>query len=255
MTSFRKTLVGAAVTAATRASPGTITIPGDKGGVLVAIELQVFGTLETVVNSGGLVELENDAVDWKPFQFYTHGLTVVTSGAAKAHPTRIPVHKRLPPNSTVTIHYTPQDDQSQKLAVTLCWETDINFNEGQQTFAMTGIGDAITQVTVAAKHVTIAIPAEKGGTLRAIQVQVWGTLETVVNSGGLVAITNDSADMTPFEFYTQSQTCVTCGAVELEPATIPCTKPCPSRSNMYADYTPQDNQSQKLSMTLIWTKS
>jgi len=253
MATYRKTLIGSAVTSTSRAKTGTITIPGGKGGVLTHVEFQVFGTLETVVNSGGLVELENDAVDWKPFEFYTHGLTCVTAGAAKAKPLRIPVHKKLPANSTVTVWYTPQDDQSQKLAVTIYWDTALSF-KGRQTYAKAGIGSAITQTTKASDHVTIDIPAEKGGIARAFMVQVWGTLETVVNSGGLVQLKNIDADPSwePFEFYTQSQTCVTSGGVELEPLFVPCALDLPGKSTVQLDYTPQDDQSQKLSLVVIW---
>lgn len=254
MASHRKTVVGAAVTNTARASPGTIAVPGGKGGVLTAIEAQVFGTLETVVNSGGLVELENDSVDWKPFEFYTHGATCVTEGGAQLAPHRIPVHKKLPSNSTVTVYYTPQDDQSQKLAITIHWETDISYRPSEQTYMKSGIGSAITQATIASAHVSITIPAEKGGTVVAIEAQVWGTLETVVNSGGLVALKNESADPSwePFESYTQSQTCVSAGGATLTPFRIPGKLDLPGNSTVKADYTPQDNQSQKLALTVIW---
>ncbi len=252
MPSHSKVLTGAAVTSTARASTGTIAIPSGKGGTLVAVEVQVFPTLETVVNGGGLVELENDALDWKPFEFYTQKQTCVTSGAVPLKPLRIKCKKKLPANSTVTVYYTPQDNQSQILTVTLHWiEGDFS---GKQTYMKAGIGSAITQVTIAADHVSIAIPAEKGGTLLAVMAQVWGTLETVVNAGGLVALKNESAKVgwEPSQFYTIGETCVTCGGVETEPQLIPKDLDLPGNSTVKADYTPQDNQSQKLSLTLIW---
>jgi len=252
MTTHSKTVIGSAVTAASRATTGTISIPSGKGGTLVAVEAQVFGTLETVVNTGGLVELENDAVDWKPFEFYTDKKTCVTLGAVPLTPTRIPCHKNLPANSTVTVYYTPQDDQSQKLSVTIHW-IEGAFS-GRQTYMKSGIGSAITQITTASAHVSISIPAEKGGRVKAIQAQVWGTLETVVNSGGLVALKNESAAVSwePTEFYTFGDTAVTSGGVELLPQLIPVDLDLPGNSTVKADYTPQDNQSQKLSLSIIW---
>lgn len=251
VTSHRKTKIGAAVTAASRAQTGTIAIEGGKGGIVTAIELTAWGTQETIVNSGGLVELENDAIDWKPFEFYVGGNTCVTEGGGNLDPLRIPVHKKLPANSTVTIWYTPQDNQSQKLSVVLFWETNLSYR-GVQTYAKSGIGSAITQVTIAAAHTTIEIPAEKGGAVKAFQVMVWGTLETVVNSGGLVAIDNNTDSYKPFEFYTNGITVVDAGGANIAPYMMPANLPAKARSIISVDYTPQDNQSQKISVVAIW---
>ena len=252
MTTHSKTVIGAAVTAASRATTGTITIPSGKGGILVAVEAQVFPVLTTVVNAGGLVELENDSVDWKPFEFYSNKVTCVTSGGAKLIPLRIKCHKPLPANSTVTVYYTPQNALSQKLSITLHW-IEGAFS-GRQTRSKAGIGDAVTATTAAKDHVSISIPAEKGGTVKAILAQVWGTLETVVCTGGLVALKNESARVSwePTEFYTQGETCKTCGGVEGEEETVPADLDLPGNSTAKADYTPQDDQSQKLSLTLIY---
>lgn len=255
MTSHREVKIGSAVTSATRAEAGTIT-NAQKEGTLTAIELQVFGTEETVVNSGGLVELRNDAIDWEPFEFYTAGLTCVTEGGGQLKPHRIQVHKKFPAGSTVTIYYTPKDNQSQKLAVTLFWETDVPFSPSEETLAKSGVGSALTQTTAAVDHVTIDIPAEKGGKVVAIQIQIHGTLETIVNSGGQVDLKNKSADPSwePFSFITQHSTVVDAGGAILEPYWQPCDLDLPAKSKVQCAYTPQDNQSQFLSLVVMWTR-
>jgi len=256
MSSHRKTVVGSAVTATTRAQTGTIDIPEGRGGVVTMIEAIAFGTMETVVNSGGKVEIECDGLDWKPFEFFIGGNTCVTEGGSEKKPTVIPVHKWLPAGSTLTVFYTPIDDQSQKLAVTVHWETHLSFDPSRETFMKGDLGTAITQTTVDADHNTITIPADKGGTVVAVQVIVWGTLETIVDSGGLVALKNESANPSwqPFEFYTHLNTCVDAGGSEITGQIIPCELDLPARSTVDGDFTPQDNQSQLLSLTVIWER-
>ena len=256
MASHRKTLVGSAVTAVDRAQTGTITIPGGRGGVLTAIELQVFGVITTVVNTGGLVELENDAVDWKPFEFYTQGQTCITSGASKSKPFRIPVHKKLPANSTVTVYYTPQNALSQKLAVTLFWETGMGFNMSRETLSKTGIGTPADCSGGVVDHVTIDIPAEKGGRAKALIFQVWGILTTVKHTGGLAKLKNIDASPSwePFEILTQTQSALTCGGVELEPLIEPCNLQLPGKSTVQVHFTAQHTANVALSLTVLWNR-
>jgi hypothetical protein len=247
---------GSAVTSTARASVGTYTVPAGKGGVLTGLEVTIFPTLETVVNSGGLVELVNDAVDWTPFEFYTGGVTCVTAGGANVDAYFLPCHKRLPANSIVTAYYTPQDNQSQKCMITLIWNTSVSFSAGKELFAVAGIGSAITQTTKASDHISFsAIPKQKGGRCKAVQTVVWGTAETVVNSGGLVTIQNKTLGLTEASFYTNSYTVVTEGGCQIKPKTMPYDFPVPELSTFTVDYTPQDNQSQALSMTIFYTKS
>lgn len=255
MVTYRDVITGAAVTSASRASPGTYTVPGGKGGVLIGIEVTIFPTAETVVQSGGLIEIENDSVDYKPLEFYVGGVTVVTEGGGNIKPYLFKCHKPFPGNSVLTAYYTPDDDQSQKCMITFIWETTMTFNPARETYAKSGIGSAITQVTIASAHITISIPKLKGGVMKAIQTVVWGTLETVVNSGGKVTVRNITADPSPYSFYTNGNTVVDAGGAQVEEKMVPGNLVVPGNSDFLFDYTPQDNQSQKLSAVVIWTRS
>lgn len=251
MTLYKKIVTGAAVTSTSRATTGTITIPGKKGGTLKAVTAMVYGTLTTVVNIGGKVEIENGSVDWKPFEFYTH----VSTGAganvsAQMSRLRLAVNKPLPENSIVTVYYTPDNALSQKLAISLEWETG-GF-AGPQTYIASGIGTAVTQTTISAAHVTVTIPAAKGGRAISVMVQHFPTIETVVDSGGVVALRCDSMDPTPYEFHTDSVSTIGTGGAELLLQKEPADFEVLGNSSFYFDFTPQDNQSQKLAGMIVW---
>ena len=253
----RKSLVGAAVTSTSRAKTGTITIEGGKGGVLTAIELQVFGVLTTIVDLGGLVELVCDGLDWVPFEFYTNMLSMVTTGAAEGKILRIPVHKKLPANAVVHIYYTPHNAASQKLAVVLHWETNISFSPSKETFAISDIGTAADCGTAAVdKHNTITIPALKGGTLRAIIVGVCGAVTTLKNTGGLLELRNASADPSwePFEIITHTYTCITEDGVIKEQQFIPCKLDLPALSVSYSKWHAQHTVNSNISLVFLYTK-
>jgi hypothetical protein len=117
----------------------------------------------------------------------------------------------------------------------------------------TDAGDAITQVTMDAQHNTIHIPAGKGGWLKAVELQICPTSETVVNAGGHVRLWNSSADWDPFYFVTSLWTVVTeGGGSEMRPVRYAVNKELPGNSYVYGDFRPDDNQSQHLKLTLIW---
>lgn len=256
MGNYSKVKTGAAVTSTSRASPGTIKNETGKDCVITAIETVVYPTLETVVNSGGLVELENGSVDIVPCKYYVGGVTCKTIGAVKLKPELMKVHLPFPKNSTVTIYYTPQDNQSQKLNVTLHF-SDIGYSKSKHTWIDSGIGTAVTSATEAVDHVTYDVPAAKGGILRFIRTIVFGTLETVVNSGGLIKAKNVGADPSwePHEWHVIGATCVGCGGAVLEPHVKPVLLDLPEVSKIQVSYTPQDDQSQLLAMTFIWTRN
>lgn len=257
MGNHSKQLTGSAVTSTSRATTGTIKNETGHNAVITAIEALAYPTLETIVNSGGLVEFENSSVDIVPCKFYIGGITCVTAGAAKLKPELIPCHLPFPKNSTITVYYTPQDNQSQKLAIVVHFSTDISYNPAKHTYIDSAIGSAVTSATEAVDHVTYDVPAAKGGVLRIIRTIVWGTLETVVNSGGKVAAKNIGAKPSwePQEWHVVGVTCVTCGGAVLEPHIKPVLLDLPEVSKIQVNYTPQDDQSQKLSMTFIWTRS
>lgn len=126
-------------------------------------------------------------------------------------------------------------------------------------------GAAVTQVTrvqvaPASGDQVIKIPANKGGTLVAVEVFCAGTLETaVVGAGGKIDLECDTADWSPFEFYTnvpQELTATSGGAVFQKPFVIGnLNVPLAGGSNVKVWFTPFDNQSQFAEVTLFWTSS
>lgn len=251
----RKSLVGAAVTSTSRAKTGEIKIEGNKGGILTAIELQVFGVLTTVVDLGGLVELINGSIDWIPFEFYTNMLSAVSAGGAEGKVLRIPVHKKLPANSTVTIYYTPHDAASQKLAVTLHWETNLDFDPTAETFSLSDIGTAADCSGGVDPHNTIDIPAQKGGICRAILIGVCGAITTVKNTGGLLELKSPSSDPSwePFHIITHTYTAITEGGISKEQQFVPCLLDLPDLAKVTSKYTAQHTVNSNISIVLLWT--
>lgn len=248
-----KTGLGTAITQTTiAASNVSISIPAEKGGTLIAVEAESFGILETVVNTGGLVALHNSAEHWEPFEFWTGSQTTVTAGGLVATPTRILCHMALPSNSTVTVDFTPQDNQSQQLAVTLYWIRGA-YTGGAQTFAKSGVSAALS-ATSRSVATTVQIPGGHSGTLKALQVINFGTVETVKNSGGKVEVENDAVDIIPCMFYTPLQTTVGAagGGLFEQPMLVPKDDPAPENSTYLFYFTPYDDQSQIFGVSVIW---
>jgi hypothetical protein len=119
-------LKAAAVTSTSRASPGTYAVPGGKGGRVTAFYDLPFPTLTTVVQSGGLLEVENDAFDMKPTQHYTVAHQAVGAGGdIMSIPFKTPWDCPCPQNSTFTLYYTPTNAESQTLAWLVKWERPV----------------------------------------------------------------------------------------------------------------------------------
>jgi len=248
-------LKASAVTSISRAQAGTIGVPGGHNGRLKQIRASCFGTLETVVNAGGLVEIENDAIKID-CSFVIGGMTAVgASGAGEIKGEVLDVDFPQKENSTYTIYYTPYDDQSQTLEIELIWEVGALPDLSRPNFVKANMvlkASAITQVTVATKHNTLAIPSGKGGTLLGVGIVVFPTIETVVDAGGKVELWNDSDDWKPFEIIVGGATAVTEGGAQVLMQKRPCKKYMSGNQNVYSDYTPYDNQSQSLGLTLFW---
>lgn len=254
MTDHQLATVSAALTATTRSTASTITVPGGKGKVMTLKEVKVvnYPTEETIVNSGGLVELENNSVDWKPFEVFTRIVTCVTEGGGQIKENVYKCNKPLPAGSVVSCYFTPFDNQSQKFAVTLKYG-DESYG-GKQTFAISDLGTAITQVTKDSAHLTWTIPAGKEGALLACALLCEGTLETVVDQGGLCAFEEKSGiGLNPFEFYIGGATVVDAGGADVD-IHVESLKGFKALGNatINLDYTPQDNQSQNLAGSIIW---
>lgn len=113
------------------------------------------------------------------------------------------------------------------------------------------LGAAVTSVTKAETG-TLSIPSGKGGVLTSVEAVVFPVSETVVNSGGLVTLTNGSLDWVPFEFLTKTLSSITLGGANLTKTKITCKKTLPADSTITANYTPFDDQSQILALTFTW---
>lgn len=258
MTTFTEVLhvlQASAVTSIARAESGTITIPSGKRGRVIDIAIYVFPTVETVVNAGGLVEIENDAIDWKPLSMVVGGSTCVTEGGGRVKPTHFPVDLKLPSPSTITVYFTPYDNQSQSISVAITWETGAKARPNRANHikgTMVLKASALTQITVDAEHITKTIPELKGGRLLALDFICYPTLETVVNAGGKVKVWNSAEAYAPFTFIVGGITVVDAGGETSTLERHAVDKTLPSNSTLYGDYTPYDNQSQSLGLNALW---
>jgi len=96
-------LKAAAVTSTARASPGNYSVPGGKGGRIVYLVDLCFPTVETILNSGGLRELECDAYDMTPCERYTaYCTTTGASGGGSIRPDLTIWDAPCPANATFT---------------------------------------------------------------------------------------------------------------------------------------------------------
>lgn len=242
----------------------TIAIPSGKGGILTAVELSFIGTMETVVNNGGVVRLRNTSADWDPFWITTGTITSVTEGGAQLKPFVFQCRKFLPGNSTVYVSYAPYNDGAQRLEVTLHWILTEEYPEYETFVDLVHplYADEVHATTRAAVVTSffhnaadvIPIPGHKGGTLQSWYLMPWGTLETVVVTGGMVEAFCDAHDIEPMEAYTTMSTCVTGGGAAYNPMIIPHNHEVKANSNYRFMYTPRDDQLQTVTCGLVWTR-
>lgn len=242
-----------------------IDIPAGKGGIVRGFEFNVLGTLETVVDDGGEVILTNSSSDWTPFQIAIGTKSGVNTAGVSLLPIMVPATKMLPGNSSVTVSYQPYDDQSQALSIRIFWELappEAMFDEFE-TFSA-GLfplkSEAVTSksraaVAQAARNNQISIPGDKGGRLKFVSLLTWPTAETVVNSGGIVELINDAIDITPAFFITGLNSVITDGGVNMRPSFVPFPGNVMANSNYNAFYTPYDDQSQTVSVYLMWERA
>jgi hypothetical protein len=120
---FSKSSIGTAITQITKAvGHCSVVIPSQKNGRVQAIFTQVYGTAETIVVGGGLVEVHNTSISGiETTQWCTGGLTCVTAGGSQQDLEVVPNDLPAPGGSTFTFDYTPTDNQSQQLAVMVVW--------------------------------------------------------------------------------------------------------------------------------------
>jgi len=261
-----KTGHGDAITQITEAvSHVTIDIPSGKGGILYAVEIALTFVAATVLNVGGAVRFRNSSADWDPFYLPTGVYTVVTEGGDALKPFKFDCWKKLPGNSTVYVDYIPNDNLSQYLEITLHWymtERDPDLETFVDIVHPLKADDISattrTQVTTTWAHNAadvIPIPGHKGGTLKAVILQVFGTLTTVVLGGGLIEYFVDSHDITPMEFYTTMLTAVgASGANCINPQVIPHSHEVKANSNYSAWVTNRNALAQTTTFGIVWER-
>ena len=235
----------------TRAQVGSdITVP--TGGVLDYIEVQVFTTLATTVYGGGLVEIENNSIDWKPFNFYTQRQELLGTGGSRIKPMRLYVTKPIPKGSKIRAYYTASNAATGYLIIMFHWK--IGATTTRQTYmdACVGTAGAGTLNTWQAAIKTLTIPAGKGGRAVLALAIPHGAIEDVETAGGAVRLTNDSADWVPTIFITEGLTGLTTIAGELHPNGMILDHPLLGNSVVTMDFMPIDDQSQTIALTLVW---
>lgn len=233
----------------TRAAVGTLAVA--IGGVIDYIELQCFSTLATTVRSGGLFELENDSIDWKPFEVYSQEQVLLGTGGSVTKPMRLYVKKPLPSGSTITGYFTANNAATSLVTITIHWK--LGGSISKQTYMKTMRGTAaVGTLNTWRTEGTIDVPAMKGGNAVLCLAQGYGAIETIVTEGGMVRLTNGSADWVPTVFCTGGITGLTTICGESHPHGYIMDHPLPSKSTVTIEFAPSDNQSQTLSVTLIW---
>jgi hypothetical protein len=100
-----------------------IPIPQGKDGYMKYVILQSWPVLETILVSGGRVEMFNDAYDVSPSEWYNTASTVVDAGGAAQNPMKIPHHVECKADSNFNFYQTMRDDQGQVTTAGICWET------------------------------------------------------------------------------------------------------------------------------------
>lgn len=231
----RKVGTGTAVTTvAANLAHVTIAIPAGKGGNLVEVAITLKGDLETVVCSGGHVNIRNSSADWVPFESFLPYETILVAGAVAAKPFRIPCSKYLPGNSSVYVDFFNYDDQSQWLEVELKWLLGVK--PVVETFSICTANAkwkyASQQSSVARTNWgTMAIPGAKGGTVYMLQAQMWPLLyDLVIGHGCLVEWENDAFDAIPTMFHTTVVQVDSSGGIYVFPDMVEHTDICPANS-------------------------
>jgi hypothetical protein len=257
------TITSGALTAVTESAVSTVPIAGKKGELYTVkkITARSVGTLETgVVGAGGLVRLDNDGMSWEPLKFYTGfpaAITATSSGFVESKKTELKVNLPLPAGSNIKAYFTPYDNQSQKFQVEIFYEK--RPFTGKQTRMESGKGTAVTAATKASDHVSITIPSAKGGRAYAILAIGVGITEIAGTApyappGGKVELKNKSADPSwePTEFFVDGVEALVAGGARVDPVIIPVDLDLPENSTVLADFTPNDDLSVYLALTVIY---
>jgi hypothetical protein len=249
-------LKAAAVTALTRASPGTIVIPAGHTGRLKRIIVTVWPTLETIVDAGGFVEIENDAIKGTQISFVTPNLTAVTLGGGDNLNYEIDCDLPLVGPSTYTVWYTPNDNQSQTLSIGLEWEVGAQADASRPNYIKGHLplfSAVVSAITIAVAHNTIAIPSGKSGRLLRVEFSSYGTGTTVVDPGGFCELKSTVDDWKPFEFVSSGITVVGAGGggfIANKRFTV--NKVITGNASVTNDFTPYNATAQIMGLTIFW---
>lgn len=122
---YIKSALGTSLTQITMATANaTVAIPANKGGKLCGFYTQTYGVAETLVTSGGYVNVRNvssnPTID--PCQFTWGGFSGITTAAGELLINRVPFIGDSPGNSSFIFDVQPQDNQATVLAVMVVWE-------------------------------------------------------------------------------------------------------------------------------------
>lgn len=247
-----------AVMAGIGGATGLVQIPGVAGKIytLYGLEITVKSTLTTVVSTGGLFEIFNDAIDWIPFQLLTNTSEVLgAAGGVPQSPAFIPVHKPLPSGSNITCFYTSLNAATDWASVTFFWSTREWAVGGEaQTYSAYGYGTARTSVATFVGDITVAIPANKGGKVVGFLIQCYGVIVTILSTGGNIAVHNQAAlpSWEPYNMVTGSLTCIASGGGELMVTKIDTLGDAPGNSNFTFDTTTISTNSQVFGVCVVW---
>ena len=239
-----------------RGALANVNIPGIAGKMytLIGVEIVNKSVYTTVVATGGLVEIFNDAIDWVPFEAHTNSVSGAGANlGAPQTPLWIPVNKPLPAGSNITVYYTSRNAATDWLSVTFFYSTR-PYGNTPQTFIKTAYGTARTTVATFTSDGTIAIPANKGGNVVGFLAQCFGVTVTILNTGGNVAVHNTAANMAwePTEFVIGSTSSIGTGGSELPVLKVDVKGDAPGNSSFTFDVTTISTNSQVYGYGVVW---
>lgn len=228
-------------------------VPQGQTWTCIGALVTVRPTLTTVVNSGGLVEFECAGQSWQPCEYPTNLMTAVGANAgSRVEPLFIPLWKPVPTNGIIRAYYTALNAATDSVEITF-YVAEKGFS-GQQSYAEYNVGTAITQTTIAANHVASTPSTSINATIVGFLCQVRGTIETVVNSGGMVVVKSSQCpDIDRFQWTTRGCTSIGTGGSFADVQAVPCYGVYKAAQPVNFDYQPLDNQSQSLAISVVYT--
>lgn len=240
----------------TRAAVGTAyTVPAGYGGHIYKVEAIAYTEAQdTAVPNGGLIELENGSVDWKPFKFYLNSQQLLTTTGAEYRKVHIDCDLPLPENSVVTAYYTALNAATDVVMIQCYYE--VGRGVTAQTFMDIANSSALTNAyTTSAKACTFtAVPSTKGGKLKKVFTLWRGTPETALSEGGLAEFYSNAWTGPYIQVISSSMTGKTTMSGEHLWEGNECDVDLGDNAIMYVDATPVDNQSTVLYAGIMWTR-